>query len=315
MLLAGLTFGVAASACFAQAFPDKERSISFIAAFPAGSGTDTAARLAARFIERQIGVPIPVVNKPGASGQLGYTELAHARPDGYTIGLVNLPVVAQLYLDPQRKTTFKRESFQILGMVNDEPGVLVVRADSPWHSARELMEAIKKAPNTIRAGSGGRGGSDHLFGQILQSTSGGTFRYVHFDGATQAMLALLGGHIDVVPTTISLLGTSGKSGQVRVLGVAADSRDPSLKDVPTLREQGYDVTFSVARIVAMPAGAPKPVVDKLAQALRAAAADPEYEKQSKASGSEIVYRGAEETSALWLKREAAIRNLASSSAK
>lgn len=304
-----LALGVAPATTGAQAYPEKGKTIAFIVANPAGSGVDRTARLLAPFIEKHVGIPVRVINKPGSSGQIGYGEFAKSAPDGYTIGLTNLPVIIQLYLDPNRKATFNRDSFQPLGMNNDEPGAIIVRGDSPFKSTKDLMDVIKRNPETVKAGSSGRGGTDHLFGLLLERLEGGKFRYVHFDGAGQAMVALLGGHVDVVPTTIGLLGSAGKTGQARVLGIANPTRSKLFPDIPTLKEQGYDVTFSVTRIVSMPRGAPKEVVDALSKAVRMAITDAGHVAKAKAAGMEVVYRTPEETNEFWLRREEEIRQL------
>ena len=295
----------------AQTFPEKGKTITFIVAFPAGSGSDTSARLMVPHLEKHIGVPVRIVNKPGAGGQIGATELAKAAPDGYTIGLTNLPNLIQFYLNPERKATFNGASFQLLATNNDEPACLIVRSDSPFRSAKDVMEAIKKTPDTIKAGTSGRDAFDHTFGKVLERHNGGSFRYVHFEGSGKSMVALLGGHTDIMPTSIGLLGSAGKTRQARMIAVADASRNPLFPDVPTFKEQGYDITFSVTRIVSMPAGAPKEVVNALAKALRAAITDPEHSAKAKAAGMELVYRGPKESTAFWQQREQLVKKLMS----
>ena len=108
----------------AKTYPDKSRSVNVIVAYPPGGGTDVAARVMTPLLEKEMGIPVVVLNKGGAGGQIGFTEIARSRPDGYTIGYLIIPTVITTYLDPDRKAVFSRKSFELLAMQDHDPGVL-----------------------------------------------------------------------------------------------------------------------------------------------------------------------------------------------
>ena len=137
----------------AQAFPN--RPVQLMVAYPAGGSTDIAARIVAAIAEKSLGQPIVVVNKGGAGGQVGWTELVRQKPDGYYIGFINLPATNTVILDPDRKAIFTEKDFTpIINQVLD-PGIIWVRADSPYKSFKDLVEAARRTPNKISAATTG----------------------------------------------------------------------------------------------------------------------------------------------------------------
>src|SRR5262245_59617331 len=145
--------GVTAGMTLAQEFP--ARAVELMVAFPAGGSTDVGARVVASIAEKQLGQPIVVVNKAGAGGQVGWTDMARPKADGYFIGYLNLPATNTVILDPERKAIFGPDPFvPIINQVLD-PGIVWVRADSPYKSLKDLVDAAKKSPNTIRAATTG----------------------------------------------------------------------------------------------------------------------------------------------------------------
>src|SRR5215210_9068841 len=121
-----------------------DRSITMIVAYAAGGGTDTAARTLARFMERDLGQPVVITNRPGAGGEIGFSELARAKPDGYTIGFTNTPTIVTIPIE--RQARFKLEDFTPIANIVDDPGGIWVLADSPWQTLADLLAAAKKAP-------------------------------------------------------------------------------------------------------------------------------------------------------------------------
>src|SRR5215475_15764843 len=143
-----------------QDFPTKP--VQLMVAYPAGGSTDIAARIVAAIAEKSLGQPIVVVNKGGAGGQVGWTEMARQRPDGYYIGFINLPALNTVILDPERKAVFTADAFvPVINQVLD-PGIIWVKADSPYKTLRDLLEAAKRTPNKIRAATTGILSDDHL---------------------------------------------------------------------------------------------------------------------------------------------------------
>src|SRR5262245_45360525 len=183
---------LAAGLAAAQNFPNKPMQL--MVAFPAGGGTDVAARIVASIAEKHLGQPIVVVNRGGAGGQVGWTEMSRARADGYYMGFLNLPGLNTVILDPERKATFKIDAFiPVINQVLD-PGVIWLRADSPYKTLKDLLEAAKKNPNKISAATTGILSDDHLAVLMMEEASpGSVFRLVHLDRGAPQMTGILGG--------------------------------------------------------------------------------------------------------------------------
>ena len=173
------------------------KAIQMIVAFPAGGSTDIGARIVAAAAEKELGQPVVVVNKVGAGGQLGFTESARARPDGYTLAFINLPAVNTIVLDPERKAVFGVDAY--LPVINQvlDPGLIWVRAESPFKTFADLIDAAKKAPGKVSACTTGILSDDHLAILMTNEAAKVDFRIVHFDGSPQQLTGVLGGHVDV----------------------------------------------------------------------------------------------------------------------
>src|SRR5262245_21063106 len=177
----------------AQDYPNKP--IQLMVAFPAGGSTDIAARIVASIAEKELGQSIVVVNKGGAGGQIGWTELVRQRPDGYYIGFINLPATNTVILDSDRKAIFSEKDFTpIINQVLD-PGVIWVREDSPYKTVHDLIDAAKKSPNTIRAATTGILSDDHLAVLMTEEAApGAVFRLVHLEGGAAQFKEIMAGN-------------------------------------------------------------------------------------------------------------------------
>ena len=212
---------VTGAATAQQDFPNKP--IQLMVAFPAGGSTDIAARIVASIAEKALGQPIVVVNKGGAGGQVGWTELVRQKPDGYYIGFINLPATNTVILDPERKAIFTEKDFTpIINQVLD-PGVIWVRADSPYKTVQDLIDAAKKSPGTIRAATTGILSDDHLAILMTEEAApGAKFRIVHLEGGAAQFKEIMAGNIDVAFDNV---GSIVKRVQVgRGAGVGRDGR-------------------------------------------------------------------------------------------
>ena len=288
-VLAGATLALAAltGTASAQQFPDKH--IQLMVAFPAGGSTDVAARIVAAIAEKALGQSIVVVNKGGAGGQIGWTELVRQKPDGYYIGFINLPATNTVILDPERKAIFTEKDFTpIINQVLD-PGVIWVRADSPYKTVQDLIDAAKKSPGTIRAATTGILSDDHLAILMTEEAApGANFRLVHLEGGAAQFKEIMSGNIDVAFDNVGSIVKRVQSGEVRALAVMDDVRSKFLPDVPTMKELGYSTVISSStRGIAGPKGMPAPIVDKLRDVLHKAMADPEHVKKLEDQGIAI----------------------------
>ena len=281
---AGLAATLAGGGAFAEAFPS--RTINLIVMAPAGGSTDVGARVVAAIAEKIAGQPMVIVNKSGAGGQVGWTELARSKPDGYTIGFVVLPGMNTVVLDPERQAIFTEQSFIPVANQVLDPGILWVRADSPYKSFADLMAAAKAAPHTVKAATTGILSDDHLAILMTEEAHPGAFfRLVHLDGNAAQLKETLAGNVDVAFDNVGGAIKPVRSGQARALMVTDTVRSKFLPDVPTSVELGLPTIISSStRGITAPKGTPPEIVKKLAEILSQAMADPDHNKRLEDQG-------------------------------
>lgn len=292
-------------------FPEKGKSITIIVPFPAGGTTDLAARVLGSYMEKDLGVPVQVVNKPGATSQTGLTEFAKSKPDGYTLAYFILQNAIAAYLDPERKAAFGRKDIKPIGMVGEDPKLVAVKSDSPYKSMKELLEAARAKPGTMTFGAGGILSPEHIWGLQLQQSAGVKFSTVQFDGIAPTMTALLGGHVDFVTGSMGALSGPMKEKQLRVLTIADRQPTPLAPEVPTIESEGYKVYCLLSKAVAVPADTPKEIVDILTKSVEKAMANPEHKKKILDMALDFRYTGPEQTAAYWDELEKGIAPLIS----
>lgn len=290
-------FAIGAAVAFAAgiaAAEYPERPIQMIVAYDAGGGTDVAARTLVPYIEKYLGgaASISVLNKPGAGGEVGFTALANAEPDGYTIGFINTPVLVTVPIERQARYTL--DSFMPVGNVVDDPGVFAVNAESEIKTLDDLVAAAKERPGELTYATTGIGSDDHLAMLKFQRLTGTELQHVPFAGSAPARTALLGGHVDVGVINAGEAIPYSEEGQVTLLGQMSEERWEGAADVPTFKEQGYDVVSGSARGIAAPAGTPQEHVDALAAAIEKAIQDPEFQKKAEEQALPLSYLGPQE---------------------
>ncbi len=252
-----------------------DRPITMIVAFAAGGGTDTAARTLARFMERDLGQSVVVVNRAGAGGEIGWGELARAKPDGHTIGFTNTPNIITVPIErPQAR--FRFEDFAFIANIVDDPGGMWVLADSPVASVSALVEEARRRPGEVSYGTTGVGSDDHLAMLALQRLTGARFLHVPFGGSSQVRTALLSRQLSLAVVNMAEGVADWRQGLVRPLGAMASARWDGAPEVPTFREQGFDIVESSMRGVGAPAGVPRPALERLALSVRRAVDHPEF---------------------------------------
>jgi tripartite-type tricarboxylate transporter receptor subunit TctC len=287
-------FAAAFGNALAEDFPS--RPVQLMVAYPPGGSTDVGARVVGAIAEKILGKPVVVVNKSGAGGQVGWTEMARQKPDGYFIGYINLPATNTVVLDPERKAIFGIDAFvPIINQVLD-PGIVWVRADSPYKTLKDLVDAAKKAPNTIRTATTGILSDDHLAILMLEEAApGAIFRIVHLEGGAAQLKEVMGGHVDVAFDNVGSIAPRVRSGELRALAVMDHQRSKFVPDVPTTKEAGYPTVISSStRGIAAPKGVPQPVLKKLEEVLRKAMEDPEHVQKLEAAGLAIKIMVGEE---------------------
>ena len=281
-----LAAGLSAIAMIAFAGPDPARAqypdkgLTLIVPYGAGGGTDITARLLAKDLEGVLGKPVTVQNIAGGGGWKGWGTLASAKPDGYTIGYLNVPAIYAGYLDKKlgRKETL--ESFApIINHVIDY-NVLTVRPDSPFKNLKDLVAATKAKPNTVSISAHGVGGDEHLAIIAFERASGGKFRIVQNRSTPESKTQVLGGHVQVLASNVSEIATEVKGGQLRVLGVMSADKSRFLPGGATFKEQGFNLEASNSRGIATPAGLPKDIETKLIAALEKVILSKEHQQKA-----------------------------------
>jgi len=257
---------------FAQAFPDKP--ISIIVPFAAGGPTDTVARLIADAMAHDLNQKVTVENIGGAGGTTGAARAAKAPNDGYTLLLNHMGQATAPALYPKLAYD-PLTDFQAIGRVADVPMTLVGRDNLEANDLKQLVAWIRANGKKVTFGHAGRGAVSHLCALLLMKSLGVQMTPVAYKGTGPAMTDLLSHQIDLMCDQTTNTLTLIRNGQIKVYGVTTRTRLPSLKDVPTLAEGGvHNVELTVWHGLYAPKGTPKPVVDRLASALRAALKDP-----------------------------------------
>ncbi len=271
--------GPAAAQATAASALQCPRGISLIVPYAPGGVTDTAGRLMGAALERELGLSVQVLNRAGAASQIGLGELARARPDGCTLSYAVLPTVVTHYTEVPRTPPYTRASFQPIGNHHLSPQTIAVRADSPYRTLRDFVEAARAAPETISVSTSGQLAVPHSQVLMLEHVTGVKFVSVHYTGGAPSVTALLGGHVNALAGGTADALAHHRSGAFRVLGVAAAERDSSMPTVPTMREQGYDVLAASATGIVAPAGTPAPIVQVLSAAMKRVIEDAAHRQQ------------------------------------
>ena len=215
------------------------KPITIICPMPAGGAMDVAARVVASIMEKDLKVAVQVVNKAGAGGQVGLTELVTSKPDGFTISTMALPATQVMYLDPEKKAVFKGLSdFVPLGLDNAEPVVLAVPTDSPYKTTKDFVDAAKAKPNDMKVSVSGVLVVPHLGSMDFMRVTETKLSLVHFDGGPPAVTAMLGGHTAADFEFTGSLWPAVKGNQARVLAVLDKETYKPLPDVKTAESQG-----------------------------------------------------------------------------
>ena len=292
-------FGVAAGGPAFAAWPE-DKPIEVIIGFAPGGGTDVMARKLMPFVEKRLDgkAKFVVLNRPGAGGEIAFASIARAAPDAYTMGAVNVP--GYNFLPMTRKTQYSTDEIRLVARVVDDPGVMVVRADSKFADLAALLAELRSKPGSVTFGHNGSGTNGHLAIRTLATAAKVQPNEISYRGTGAQRTDLLGGHLEVGMVSLSELpelhGTN--KGALRAIAVLSKKRSPSLPDVPTAEEAGAAVVSTAERGFAVPKGVPDDIVKKLEAAIADSLRDPEYIKSSPGDEPVLAFMpGAE-----WQKR-------------
>ncbi|CAM3976558.1 Bug family tripartite tricarboxylate transporter substrate binding protein [Bordetella muralis] len=266
----------------AQAANYPSHPINFIVSYGPGGGTDLVARMMAPFLQKYLGSDsrIVVLNRPGAGGAIGFAELARAQPDGYTIGFINTPNL--LTIPIERETSFTWKSFDLIGNVVDDPGAFAVLETNQVKTLADLTAYAKQKPGKATVGTTGTGSDDHLAMLQFARASGAKLTHVPYKGAGEVRGAVAGGEIMIGAINVGEVLQYKKGGTpLHFLGQMGSTRSSALPDIPTFKEQGFDIELASLRGLAAPKGLPADVRDKLVDALNKTMQDPEFQAKAR----------------------------------
>jgi tripartite-type tricarboxylate transporter receptor subunit TctC len=271
-----------------------ERPITLIVPWGAGGGTDATGRILASMLEKELGVPVSVVNRTGGSGVVGHSAIATAAPDGYTLGVVTVEIGMMHW---QGLTDLTYEDYTPLALYNADAAGLQVRSDSEWQSAKEVLDAIKASPGEYKASGTGQGGIWHLaLAGMLQEAgiAPDAAPWVPSQGAAPGLQDLVAGGVDIVTCSVPEAQALLEAGRVKSLAVMSEERNPAFPDVPTLKEAtGLGWTVAAWRGIAGPKGLPQEVSDKLVPLLQQIWNSQEFRDFMAQRGFGVVWRDPE----------------------
>ena len=285
-------------------FPQKG-PLEITVLFPAGSSADVTARLLADGMSRELGQRVLVVNRPGAGGAIGYKYVASQKADGYAL-VWNSNSISTSYHSGQLGFDYK--TFDAVARVLSESVVIAVRADYKARALQDLVTDAKLRPKVVSVGHSGIGSHTHISLVSLFNAAGVEVNEVPF-GAAQVIPSLLGGHVDAVVQFPGALAGPVKQGQVRLLATLTQARDPAWPDVPTAREQGFDVALDAWRGIAAPRGTPADVIARLENSNRKTVESAEFTAAAAKLAVRPAFMPAAEFSELISKEDAFLSRL------
>ena len=271
------------------------KDVKVIVAYKAGSGTDTGARVLLNNAKQFVGQTLVIENKPGADGKIGWTELTKAKPDGYTIGFINLPTYTTLAIQPG--ANFDDKSIVPICNHLTETGVVVVKKDAKWKDLKELVADAQANPGVLKASTNGAKASNHTAAQLLAQSAKFEYKAVPYGGTADQLLALRQGEVDFSCAKVADVAKliNGDNAELRILGLFAEKRDPNLKDVPTLGELGYyNKWYGSARALVAPKGTPENIIKFYEKAMKDTMDDPKVKEAHQKAGMAVDYKNSKE---------------------
>ncbi len=278
------------SVAFPQAYPMK--SINILVGFAPGGTMDVSTRVLASKAEKFLGQPILISNNGGGGGSVALGITAKEKPDGYSLagctstGLIRIPQF--------RAVSYRLEDFVPIMHFGAPQTGIVVKADSPFKTLKDLVEYARKNPGKATYSSTGIGSPMHLAMEYVGKQEGIQWTHVPYPGSAPALTALLGGHVTAQSGSTEWI-PQVKAGAVRLLATHGEKRMKMFPDVPTFRELGYDFINETVFMAAAPKGTPLPIVKKLEEAFHKGMGDPEFIQTMERMEIEITYRNAEDT--------------------
>ena len=292
--LLGAFVGLILFACgtaWSQQYPSK--AVRVVVVFPPGGATDVTARFVFQKMSEQLNQQFPIDNRAGAAGMIGAEIVAKSPPDGYTIMVYSQTLIANAHL--YRKMAYDPlKDFIGITPVARLVGMLAVHPSMPVRTTKDFIALAKARPGEVLYGSAGIGAFQHLSMSVLANTLGAKMIHVPFKGGAPAVLAMMGGEIHAILTPIAEVYPYLKSGRLRPIAVSSETRTTQFPEIPAIAEtvKGYEFVSWFGTFV--PAGTPKPIVDRLNAELRKAVADPDVASKLSAQTLDPMYMTSED---------------------
>lgn len=240
--------------------------VTIVVPYAAGGSHDLVARALQPQMEKILGVPVMVDNKPGGGSTIACNFVKAAPPNGYTLVTVSPTLSIIKYTLPESNVTF--DQFEPVAYVGYTPQGVFTRIDAPWNNLKELLEYAKANPGKLKCGNAGHGGNFHMGAVGIEQATGVKFTHIPFKGSAPAVPAVMGGHVDIIVSTIADTLHMVKGGSLKVLGLAAPERNKFAPDAQTFKELGFDIEFSTYWSYLGPKGMPKDRVNILFEAFK-----------------------------------------------
>ena len=257
------------AAAWANEYPD--RPIELVVPWSAGGGTDSLARAFAEASKKHVAKGMIVSNKPGATGSIGFSDVARATPDGYKVAMLTAEILIIPHMGIGKVT---HEDFIPIARFNALASAITVKADAPWNTIEEFLAHAKKMPESVKVGNSGLGSIWHLAAAALGDKTAVQFNHIPFQGGNPAVLALLGGHVDAVSVSPAEVFAHTSTGKLKTLAVMADRRVKGFETVPTLKERKIDLSIGSWAGLGVPKNTPPEVVEYLKNIAQKSMAEP-----------------------------------------
>lgn len=290
VMCVALIFSLTAVGFSASKFPAKQ--LTMVVGYQPGGASDMVSRIVAKEVEKQLKVPVIVVNRTGASGGIALEYVRSSKKDGYTIAY--MPVECTM-LKALGYTSISPKDYEFLGRAMTIPAAVTVRKSAPWDTIQEFIEYAKSNPRKIKVGNSGTGSIWHIAAASIEDKTGAKFIHVPFAGASAAVAALMGEYIDAVTVSPPEVLPGVKSGEFKVLAVMGEAASSIMPDVPVLKDMGINLVIEGWGGFAVPKGTPANVKEVLEGAFKVAIASDDFKKFCKERGFNYAYLSGNET--------------------
>jgi len=272
-----------------ETFPN--RAISMVVPFPPGGVADVTGRPTAIALEKALKQPVSIANRPGAGGAVGNAAVANAKPDGYTLlmALSSITVIPEADKLFNRKPAYTLDQLAPIALVSADPVILVVHPSLPVKTVKEVIALAKKQPGELSYSSSGVYGALHMPMEMFLHAAQLKMRHVPTTGGGPALTQLLGGHVTMSAGGPAAITSHVKAGKLRPIVTWGAERHPNYKEVPTFKEQGYDIVYYIWAGLFAPVATPEPVIKVLRDGVRQAVNDAEFKNQMAKVNSPIKY--------------------------